>query len=185
MTVEEFIDWHHDQSDTEHYELVDGRPVAMVGERLVHAEAKLRAANALNAGVRGTACRAYVDGPLVRVTPFQAHQPDVVLRCGPPLPGDTVVITDPLIVVEVLSPRTARSDLARKLEGYFAIESVRHYLVVDLDTRRIIHFRRDATDQPILTVFVAEGGTVRLDPPGLTLAAADVLPELEMPSEEG
>lgn len=181
MTVEEFIDWHEDQPEAEHYELVDGRPVLMSPERLAHAEAKARAGVALNAAARSLGCRAYIDGPLVRVTPRQAHQPDVVMRCGPPLPGNTVVIPDPLVVVEVLSPRTVRADLARKLEGYFAVESVRHYLVVNLETRRVIHFRRASPGEPIQTAFASEGETFRLDPPGVDLAVADLLPEPDPP----
>ena len=46
-----------------------------------------------------------------------------IVRCGEaPLPGDALAATDPLIVVEVLSPTTARYDRAIKLtESLLAI----------------------------------------------------------------
>ena len=35
-------------------------------------------------------------------------EPDVTVRCGEPLPGDALLIDDPLIVVEVASSSTPR-----------------------------------------------------------------------------
>ncbi len=179
MTVEQFVAWHENQPETEQYELLGGRPVLMAPERLAHVEAKGRAFGALLAAARGGPCRAYVDGLLIPISPCQAHQPDALLRCGPPLPPDTKFVPDPVVIVEVMSPSSARIDLVRNMEAYFSVDSVRHYVVVNIETRRLIHFRRDAPDQPIQAVFVAEGEAFRLDPPGLDLAAADFLPEPE------
>jgi Uma2 family endonuclease len=177
MTVDKFLLWHQEQPDDAQYELVDGRPVMMAPERLVHAEAKGRAYRALGDASRHLGCRAYVDGPQVAFAAENTFQPDALLRCGPPLSGDTLLVPDPLVVVEVVSPSSAKIDRVKKLEGYFAVASVRHYLVVMTDTRRVIHFRRDGAEGPIATVLLGEGETLRLDPPGIALAVADLLPE--------
>jgi Uma2 family endonuclease len=88
------------------------------------------------------------------------------VRCGAVVPPDTVKLTDPVIVVEVLSPSTRARDHGDKLIDYFRLPSVYHYLIVRTEDRAIIHHARNA-DGTILTRIVREG-TLHLDPPGLT-----------------
>jgi len=104
MTVAEFLRWREDCDETERYELEDGVPILMAPERLEHAESKLNAALALRsaAAAPGLPCQAYVDGPLVPIAGDRAYQPDAVMRCGPPLPPDSTLIPDPLVLVEVV-----------------------------------------------------------------------------------
>ena len=177
MTVAAFLRWYEERPETERYELEFGVPVLMAPERLGHAAAKARAARLLQdaADAAGLTCQAYVDGPLVRVAEDRAFQPDAVMRCGPPLPGDTVLIPDPLVVVEIGSPSTAHLDFGMKFDGYLSMPSLRHYLIVMLDRRRVIHHRRPAPDAVIETRILAEDATIALDPPGLTLPVAALL----------
>jgi Uma2 family endonuclease len=59
------------------------------------------------------------------------HEPDAVVHCGGKLPDDAVTVPDPLIIiVEVLSPSTSASDRAWKLQEYFRLPSLRHYLMI-------------------------------------------------------
>lgn len=81
----------------------------------------------------------------------------------------------PVIVVEVLSPSTQRIDLAQKLEGYFRLPSVAHYLMVDPARPSVIHHAR-GEGNTILTKIVADGRIV-LDPPGLELALSEIYDE--------
>jgi Uma2 family endonuclease len=178
MTIAEFLRWHADRGETEHYELEDGAPVLMAPERLEHAEAKARAWVALrdSAAAAGLTCRAYVDGPMIPISDHRAYQPDAVLRCGPPLPPDSMLIPDPLVLVEVVSPNTGRQDRVLKLEGYFVVSSVRHYLVVLLERRRVIHHRRATADSVIETRILGEEDRIALEPPGLVLPVPALLP---------
>ncbi len=41
------------------------------------------------------------------------------------------MIPAPVVVVEILSPGTKTVDTTKKLEGYFKLASVRHYLIID------------------------------------------------------
>ena len=79
---------------------------------------------------------------------------------------------NPVIVVEVSSPSTRKIDTTLKLAGYFRLASVEHYLIVDPNGPPVIHHQRQA-DDPILTRLIGDG-TVRLDPPGIEIALADV-----------
>ncbi len=171
MTVAAFLRWAEGRPGR--FELLEGRVVAMAPERAAHARVKLRTARLLAEAVegRGLPCEVYPDGMTVRVDETTAFEPDALVRCGPPLPDDALLVPDPLVVVEVLSPTTALVDTTRKLEGYFRIASVRHYLVVDPERRTVIHHAR--ADGEIRTRILREGELV-LDPPGIVLAVADL-----------
>src|SRR3954451_18212623 len=46
----------------------------------------------------------FPDGMAVRIDSSTVHEPDVLVRRGPPLDDDSLVVTDPIILVEVVSP---------------------------------------------------------------------------------
>ena len=73
----------------------------------------------------------------------------------------------PVIVVEILSPSSIHMDTSAKLIGYFKLESVRHYFVIDPDARTVTHHRRVSGNR-ILTDTVMTG-TLRLDVPDITI----------------
>ena len=169
MTAEAFIAWAMGRPEGEDYELVAGVPYAMAPERIAHNDAKFLVARRLAELVEAARlpCRVQVDGMAVRVDAYTVYEPDVILRCGPRLPPDTVVMTDPLVLIEVLSPSTRGMDLSIKLADYFRIPSLRHYLILRADQRTVIHHRRDEAGA-IATAILGDA-PLRLDPPGLVL----------------
>lgn len=169
MTADEFIAWAMERPETEHYELAGGEVIAMAPERITHSRAKYHIARRLTAAIEaaGLDCEAFIDGLAVVVDANTVYEPDVLVRCGEELDGDTVRISDPVIVVEVLSRSTKGRDTGAKLADYFRLPSVRHYLIVRADDRVIIHHARSG-DAPIQTRIVREG-PILLDPPGITL----------------
>ena len=108
----------------------------------------------------------------VRIDVKNSYQPDVMVYCGEPVSGDALVIPNPVIVVEVLSPGNAVKDLRDKLQGYSRVASVQHYLIADPDTRVVIHHARGHDD--VVATRIVNEGSVLLDPPGLTLALSAV-----------
>jgi Uma2 family endonuclease len=174
MTVDEFLVWAEGQDGR--WELYNGVPYAMAPERTRHGVVKFAVQTALVAGIRRTGlnCHMLPDGATVRVSNSTAHEPDALVYCGPLLPGDAIEVPSPVIVVEVASPSTRKIDATLKLNGYFGLTSVRHYLIVDPEGPPVIHHcRRD--DRTILTSIVADG-TLRLDPPGIEIAINEIFP---------
>jgi Uma2 family endonuclease len=131
---------------------------------------------ALRGGITRAAlpCRVLPDGMTVRIDDETAFEPDAMVYCGPRIDGDEVEVATPIIVVEVLSPATAKYDTGAKLAGYFRVPSIQHYLIVDPTSCLIVHHARQS-DATILTRIVTDG-TINLDPPGLALALSDVFP---------
>jgi len=176
MTSNEFTAWAMEQPEGERYELVAGEVVGMSPERLAHAEVKALVWLALRAALAeaGLQCSAYPNGVSVEVDERTTYQPDALVRCGDPLPGDTITLSDPMIVVEVISPSSRARDTGAKLEDYFRLRRVRHYLIVRTDSRSVIHHRMDGDDAIVTRIL--RGSPLELDPPGITVAVESFFP---------
>ena len=171
MTVDEYLAWAQDKPGR--FELYAGVVYAMAPERAGHATVKFAVQAALRAAIHrsGLPCHMLPDGMTVRIAAHTAHEPDALVYCGQRLPGDAVEVPKPIIVVEVLSPSTRNIDASAKLAGYFRIDSVQHYLIVDPDQPLVIHHARGEADL-VVTRILREGQIV-LDPPGIQVPIAD------------
>jgi Uma2 family endonuclease len=77
----------------------------------------------------------------------------------------------------VLSPSTRHIDASAKLAGYFGLDSVNHYLIIDPEKPLVIHHARG--ENGVFATRIARDGSLRLDPPGLELAVGDLYPATE------
>ena len=172
MTVDEFLVWAEGQPGR--WELYNGVPYLMAPERTRHGNVMFAVQAALLHGIRRArlSCHMLPDGATVRVAGDRTHEPDALVYCGSELPGDAIEIPNPVIVVEVASPSTRKIDASLKLTGYFSLASVHHYLIIDPEGPPIVHHQRHG-DGAILTRIVNDG-LLRLDPPGIDIAVADL-----------
>lgn len=176
MTVDEFLAWAMRQGKGR-YELFDGRIVVQRPQTWGHAEVRTKIYILLAAAIEraGASFFAAPDGMTVRVSQHVAFEPDALVAPLPKPERLDLEIPNPVLVVEVLSPSTAKRDLSEKLAGYFQVPSVQHYLVLDPEDREIIWHRRATAGalEPPLTV---REGSLDLSPPGIVLTVADVFP---------
>lgn len=172
ITVDEFLAWADGQEGR--YELIDGEIFAMSPQRVGHAITKLKAVNALAAGISraGLRCHALPDGLTVRVSKNTAFEPDALVYCGDRLPDNVTEVPNPIIVVEVISPNSQYIDAGIKLRGYFMVSSVVHYLTIDPERNLLIHHQRGEGE--LIATRIATEGELQLDPPGLTLTVFDI-----------
>jgi Uma2 family endonuclease len=174
FTADAFIAWAMEQPRGR-FELVRGTVVAMAPERARHARAKGRVYRALGDAIAraGRDCEAFTDGMSVRIDDLTVYEPDALVRCGPRTPDDSVEVADPIIIVEVVSRSSRATDSGAKLGDYFTLGSVRHYLVVNADTRTITHHQRAESGE--IATRIVRDGELRLDPPGLSIPLAGLL----------
>jgi len=88
--------------------------------------------------------------------------------------AETEAITGPIIVVEVLSPSTAAIEHGRKLSGYFSLDGVERYLILDPERRAVIHHKRGQGDT--IETRVLSDGVAPLEPPGFEAAVSALFP---------
>jgi Uma2 family endonuclease len=139
-TIEDFLAWENQQE--ERYEFVDGMIRSMTGGTVDHAAITGNIHSALRDQVRAGPCRAFATDLKVRAGE-NAMYPDVLITCGQPDPKATEV-TDPVVIVEVLSKSTSDYDRGRKWLAYQSISSLSHFLLVSQDECRVDAFRRMA-----------------------------------------
>ena len=169
MTSDEFIAWAMEQPEAKHYELINGEIVTMAPERASHVRAKARIWRRLEDAIEAARlpCEALTDGMSVEVDGHTVYEPDALVRCGEPLPPNSIKLSDPVIIVEVQSPSTSSRDVRRKLVDYFQLPSLRHYLIMIAEDRTIIHHARG--DNGIILTRIVRDEPIILDPPGITL----------------
>jgi Uma2 family endonuclease len=105
-----------------------------------------------------------------------AREPDASVQCGAPADLDSMILETPLIVVEVTSPSSERTDTDVKLAEYFSVPSIRHYLIVDPVKKVVVHHARGQAGD--IARHVASSGEIDLTPPGMTVPVAELLPEI-------
>ena len=176
MTVDEFLTWAVKQ-EKGRYELFRGRVVMQQPQTWRHAELRVHIYNLLVAAIEraGVPYFAGPDGMTVRISEDEAFEPDALVAPLPKPAELDLEIPNPVLVVEVLSPSSVKRDLADKLAGYSKVPRVEHYLVLDPEEHEVIWYRRAAGGglQPPTPV---REGTLEFDPPGITLAVADIFP---------
>lgn len=179
MTAHEFLRWAEELPDGQRYELVCGEAVAMSPEKNRHNFVKTDCVVALRQAVREARldCAVLGDGATVVVSETDVYEPDVTVQCGEPVVLDAIVVPQPTILVEVLSPSTKTVDTHAKLLGYFSLPSVQHYLVVDPDKCVVFHHYRSGDG--IGTAILREG-SMRLDPPGMNVDIEEFFESLDL-----
>jgi Uma2 family endonuclease len=176
MTVDEFLAWAVRQ-EKGRYELFDGRVVVQQPQNWGHAKLCWHIRSVLTAAIErmGGPFYAAPMGMTVPITRDYAFEPDALVAPLPEPREAELEIRNPVVVVEVLSPSTARRDRTEKLAGYFKVPSIQHYLIINPQRREITWYRRAAGDghEPPIAL---RDGTLRLDPPGIEFDVAEILP---------
>jgi len=172
MDIDAFLAFAERQ-ESGRFELWRGEIVAMAPERIEHVRAKAQIWRALGAAIEkaGAPCEAVVDGLGVAIDSHTAYLPDALVNCGARIPDGTMLAPSPLVVVEVISPSSHNRDTSLKVDGYFSVASIMHYLVVDLEKRIVLHYRRDGDAR--IGLEILREGRLTLDPPGIAVALAE------------
>lgn len=140
MNVEEYLTF--EKSASVRHEFVDGQVFAMVGTTLRHNIISSNLQTILQTHLRGGSCRAFMSDVKVRVAATNSfYYPDVLVSCTP-IDTNETVITDPVLIVEVLSNSTAATDKREKLVAYLKIQTLKEYLIVYQSKKRVEVYRR-------------------------------------------
>ena len=115
-TLAEFLQWESTQ--TERHEYYRGEIFAMVGGSARHNRVTLNLASAIGDHLDGTACQVFAENMKVQLANDGSLYPGVMVTCGSAEAGDELVVTDPTLVIEVLSPSTRGYDKRDKFILY-------------------------------------------------------------------
>ena len=146
-TYEEYLSLERD-STTKH-EFVDGEIYAMGGGSPKHSALASKIGAALHAG-HAPGCTVFQSDLKIRVLATgRVAYPDVSMVCGSleydPADSRRETITNPILLVEVLSPTTEDVDRISKRRDYQLIPSLQEYVLVTQTSPRVEIYRRQTS----------------------------------------
>jgi Uma2 family endonuclease len=176
MSAADFEELILDMPADEKWELIGGRVIrGMVGARWEHHRLVHNMSFSLTQHFRAknSNCRLYTETFWLKEKLLDLQVfPDLMVRCGALEPGASS-LSDPVVIVEVLSPGTEARDRHEKWELYQKLESVKHYVLVARDKAHVEVFSRGGAEWSGFQVL--EGLEAKLALPAI---------EFEMPLSE-
>ncbi len=173
-TEEEYLT--REEASPARSEYVRGEINALPDATVNHSVASLGIGTELHSALRGRNCRVLSCQMKVRTPDGTIRYPDVsVIKGASQYHGEgRVVITNPLLIVEVLSDATESGDRGAKWREYRKLDSLQTYLLVAPDSPRVEQYTR--RDDGGWDYHVAEGLEQTLSIPalGVTVALAGV-----------
>ncbi len=142
LSVEEYLEGE-ELAETKH-EFLGGTVHAMAGATIRHNHIAGNAFGTLFGKLRGKPCQPFNSDTKVRIelpdhTRF--YYPDAMVVCQSN-PETDHFQNQPVVVIEVLSESTRRTDMGEKRDGYLAIPSLKVLMLVEPDAPSVILYRR-------------------------------------------
>lgn len=157
-------------------EYIDGQIFAMAGASRKHILITVNIGRELSLQLKGRPGETYASEMRVKSTKSKAYfYPDISVVCGKPELEDSHndTLTNPTLVIEVLSPSTEAFDRGGKFARYRRIESLLEYYLVSQDQALIEKYVRQG-ESWLLTEISGLDETVNLESIGCALAMKEV-----------
>ena len=179
MTREQFLHWAARQEAP--FEFDGFEPVPMTGGNVNHARLCRNLTIALGARLVGTGFELLPEAGIATVGDAVRY-PDVLIT-NASVKGTERLTPAPIIVFEVLSPTSGRTDRHVKLREYAEVPSILRYVIVDNLGSYLSVFARPAADVPWAATSVAAGETLDLPEVGIKLPVDEVFQGVEFAAE--
>ena len=179
MTLEQFLAWEERQAHK--YEFDGFQPVAMTGGTAAHAAIQRNLIFSLTGRLRGRPCQPYGSELKIQVV-GRIRYPDAFVVCTP-VPHSATVVTDPVVVFEVLSESTSGNDLVVKNAEYSQTPSIERYVVLQQTSAAAIVFSHRggewATD-----LVAGDEAVLRMPELGIEIPLAEIYIGVAFPDQD-
>ena len=184
-TVEEYL--RGERASAERHEYLDGQIYQMAGESLEHSTINANVTSSLVVELRGKSCRVLSPNMKVRASLKGLYAyPVAAVFCGEPQFHDARkdILTNPTVIIEVLSPSTENYDRAGKFFRYQQLESLVDYLLVAQNEPRLERFTRHTDGQWLYSAVHGLEASVYLASIDCHLRLAEIYDRIEFPETE-
>jgi Uma2 family endonuclease len=175
MNLRQFLAWEERQPLR--FEFDGFQPVAITGWTAAHSAIQRNILHALRGRLRGNPGRPHGSDLKIEVA-GRIRYPDAFVVCTPVLPRQTVV-TDPVIVFEVLSDGTATTDLVEKNAEYRATPSIQRFVILEQTHAAGIVFARKGEDW-ISEIVAGDDAVLPLPEIGVEFPLAEIYADVEL-----
>ncbi len=163
-------------------EFHDGVMYAMAGGSPRHSKVKTNTTVCIGMRLRGKKCQPYDSDLRVQINATGLYTyPDLSIVCGPLEFGDRHGdnLTNPRVIVEVLSPSTSEYDRGNKFWNYRKIPSLTDYLLISTEEILIEHYTRQPTGQWLLTTYEGPEAVLRIASVELEIPLSEIYADVE------
>ncbi len=182
MTRAQFLAWVARQE--ERYEFDGWQPVAMTGGTVNHSRITRNIHVALRTRLRGSGCEPLGPDAGLATVGEAVRYPDALVTCTP-VSGTARTVAGVVVVFEVLSPTSGRTDRVVKLREYRAVATLRRYVLLEHAGIGLQVFARPDADADWTATALAEGDTLTLPELGIDVPVAEFYQDVAFGEGEG
>ena len=164
----------------------DGVMLPIETASVAHSAIQVNLARRLAERLDDKPCRVYALSLRVRATPAKYLLPDLMIVCGKLALTDEHqdTLTNPKVIVEVLSPSTKDYDYGTKFALYRLIESFEEYILVAQDQPRVEIFRKTPDKRWLLSTYEGLDAAAEVGSLGISFQLAEVYAGVELPEAQ-
>lgn len=136
---------------------------------------------AIGSRTRGQGKEVYVNDMRVKLAPHNYCYPDVIVVNGEPsFEGKEVdILTNPTIIVEIMSKATLYHDKTEKLDCYLAMESVKEILLVKEEEMRVEHYHKQTLNQWVYKIYKVRDDMISLDSINCKISVSEIYGQIK------
>ena len=155
----------------------DGEIVPMAGGTTNHNRISLNVASNLTFSLKGQSYEVYMSDVRLWIPPNRQYTyPDVMLIQGEPIywENTTSTVTNPRLIVEVLSKSTGNYDRSEKFDYYRSIPTLQEYILIDQSCYHVLQYVKTSPTQWLLTDHHQAEGIIQFGSIDLVLSLEDI-----------
>ncbi len=156
-TPEEYLELEEKADDKNEYR--DGEIIPMTGGTTNHNKLALNLATSLNLALNDLDFEIYIGDVKLWIPRYRVFTyPDVMVIEGEPIyySKNTTVVTNPLLIAEVLSKSTKNYDQGDKFLYYRSIPEFKEYILIDQTKYCVMQYVKNNQNQWLLTEYDTE-----------------------------
>ncbi|MEO1672489.1 MAG: Uma2 family endonuclease [Cyanobacteria bacterium J06631_2] len=154
----------------------DGKIIPMTGGTTNHNEISLNLATELRFKLKKQNYRVYMADVRLWIPRHRLYTyPDVMLIQGEPIYADkeTTTVTNPVMIIEVLSPSTQNYDLGDKFTFYRSIPEMQEYILVSQQQHHVMQQTKTEAGW-LLSEYETEDAVIQLSSVNLELELSEI-----------
>jgi Uma2 family endonuclease len=190
LTIEEYLDL--EQTSLEKHDYCDGeliainQIIAMAGGMPMHSLTIANTIGELRNRIKGGPCRVFDSNLRIGIlNKTRLMYPDISVVCGElrydPRDKHLTTVTNPRVIIEVLSPGTDEYNRAEKFDRYREIDSFEEYILISYSTPRVESYRRHEDGSWLFNVFFGMDAAAKIGSLGIEVPLKEIYAGVEFP----
>lgn len=194
-TVDEYLEL--DRNSIERYQYLDGEVFLMAGESIRHGDISVNLIGEIRSQLKGTGCRVLAKDTKTKSGGFAQFSgkskkglfsyPDLLVVCGEPQYEDEHrdIITNPTVIIEVLSESTELFDRRDKLMRYRLFNpTLTDYILVSQDKPMVEHHIRQDDGNWKAYLYFGMQETLKIESINCRVALSEIYDRVKFTAEE-